>query len=108
MHTHCSGIPSMKTALLVGGIPIAQQLHRLKTEIQVCLLIFICGEWFSNWFSFLQMIVATPARLNDIIDNHPSDINLADIEALVLDEVDCLLQMGFEPQVYTIQSVHNN
>lgn len=54
------------------------------------------------------MIVATPARLNDIIENHPSDINLADIEALVLDEVDCLLQMGFEPQVYTIQSVHNN
>ena len=46
------------------------------------------------------MIVATPARLNDIIANHPSDIDLGDIEALVLDEVDCLLQMGFEPQVH--------
>lgn len=45
------------------------------------------------------MIIATPARLNDIITNHPSDIDLGDIEALVLDEVDCLLQMGFEPQV---------
>ena len=45
------------------------------------------------------MIVATPARLNDIIDNHPSDIELADVEVFVLDEVDCLLQMGFEPQV---------
>ena len=40
------------------------------------------------------MIIATPGRFNDIIANHPSDI-----EALVLDEVDCLLQMGFEPQV---------
>ena len=29
------GIPSMKTALLVGGLPIAQQLHRLKNNIQV-------------------------------------------------------------------------
>lgn len=48
---------------------------------------------------FLQIIIATPARLNDIIDNHPSDIDLADIEALVLDEVDCLLQMGFGAQV---------
>lgn len=45
------------------------------------------------------MIIATPARLNDIIDNHPSDIDLADVDVLVLDEVDCLLQMGFEPQV---------
>lgn len=43
--------------------------------------------------------MATPARLNDIIENHPTDIELADIEVFVLDEVDCLLSMGFEPQV---------
>ena len=43
------------------------------------------------------MIIATPGRFNDIIANHPSDIDLGDIEVLVLDEVDCLLQMGFEP-----------
>ena len=29
------GVPSMKTALLVGGLPIAQQLHRLKSTVQV-------------------------------------------------------------------------
>ena len=29
------GIPSMKTALLVGGLPIAQQLHRLNNNVQV-------------------------------------------------------------------------
>ena len=52
-----------------------------------------------NFMHNIQIIVATPARLNDIIANHPSDIDLGDIEALVLDEVDCLLQMGFEPQV---------
>ena len=54
----------------------------------------------------VQMIVATPARLNDIIANHPSDIDLGDIEALVLDEVDCLLQMGFEPQVHVTTQLY--
>ena len=62
----------------------------------------IDNETFSYSDGFYpQIIIATPARLNDIIDNHPSDIDLADIEALVLDEVDCLLQMGFEAQVRT-------
>ena len=50
----------------------------------------------------VQMIIATPAQLNDIITNHPSDIDLGDVEALVLDEVDCLLQMGFESQVQVL------
>ena len=101
----------MKTALLVGGLPIAQQLHRLKTGVQVqysehSVLILICPTKFKSRCP-LQMIIATPARLNDIIDNHPSDIELADVEALVMDEVDCLLQMGFEPQVHcTCTHVH--
>ena len=57
-----------------------------------------CDEFYA-YIIIIQMIIATPAQLNDIIANHPSDIDLGDIEALVLDEVDCLLQMGFEPQV---------
>lgn len=44
-------------------------------------------------------MVATPARLNDVIENHFADIELADIKIFVLDEVDCLLSMGFESQV---------
>ena len=48
-----------------------------------------------------QLVVATPARLNDILENHPSDVELADIAIFVLDEVDCLLSMGFESQVRT-------
>lgn len=45
------------------------------------------------------MIVATPARLNDVIENHSKDIELAEVSVFVLDEVDCLLSMGFELQV---------
>ncbi len=69
----------MRTALIVGGIPVAQQLHRLRSGVQI--------------------LIATPARLNDIITHHTSDIELMDVEMLVVDEVDCLLQMGFENQV---------
>ncbi len=43
--------------------------------------------------------MATPARLNDLLDHHPEEMELADIEIFVLDEVDCLLSMGFETQV---------
>ena len=73
------GIPMMRTALIVGGVPLPQQLHRLRTGVQV--------------------VIATPARLNDIITHHTSEIELMDIEIFVVDEVDCLLQMGFENQV---------
>ena len=69
----------MRTALIVGGVPLPQQLHRLRTGVQV--------------------VIATPARLNDIITHHTSEIELMDIEVFVVDEVDCLLQMGFENQV---------
>ena len=69
----------MKTALVVGGLPIASQLHRLRGGA--------------------QFVIATPARLNDVLENHSSSVDLSDIGAFVLDEVDCLLQMGFETQV---------
>lgn len=32
------GLPNMRTALLVGGMPLPQQLHRLKSSIKVQLL----------------------------------------------------------------------
>ena len=38
------GVPSMRTALLVGGLPIAKQLHRLKSGVQVHLVLVYC-EW---------------------------------------------------------------
>ena len=66
----------------------------------------------------LKIVIATPARLNDILENHgkslisvfaqchlcpfflpADDIDLSHVQAFVLDEVDCLLHMGFELQV---------
>lgn len=35
------GLPNMRTALLVGGMPLPPQLHRLKQKIKVPILITI-------------------------------------------------------------------
>ena len=64
----CAGIPDMRTALLVGGLPLANQLHRLRTGVQV-------GPGFYSACSNCslppgQVVVATPARLLDILENH--------------------------------------
>ena len=31
----CVGLPNLRTALLVGGLPLSNQLHRLKQQVQV-------------------------------------------------------------------------
>ncbi|XP_062516885.1 probable ATP-dependent RNA helicase DDX59 [Corticium candelabrum] len=77
------GIPMMKTALIVGGLPMPPQIHRLQQGI--------------------QLVIATPGRLIDIIDKYVFDFSA--IKCFVLDEVDTMLQMGFESQVRQITSL---
>ena len=71
------GLPSMKTALLVGGQPLPPQLHRLSSGVQI--------------------IVATPGRMQEVLTKFA--FGLSFIKILVLDEVDTMLEMGFEQQV---------
>lgn len=49
----------MKTALLVGGLPLANQLHRLKSTIQVyvqligvTIVLMFDGKTYSSLFHF--------------------------------------------------------
>jgi ATP-dependent RNA helicase RhlE len=62
-----------------GGAPVGAQAKRLKGA---------------------QLVVATPGRLQDLVDRKM--ISLEGIRILVLDEADRMLDMGFRPQVERI------
>lgn len=74
------GLPNMRTVLLVGGLPLPPQLHRLKQTVKV--------------------IIATPGRLLDILKQ--SSVQLHGIKIVVVDEADTMLKMGFQQQVLDI------
>jgi ATP-dependent RNA helicase DDX5/DBP2 len=48
----------------------------------------------------VEVIIATPGRLNDLIEMRKAD--LSQVKYLVLDEADRMLDMGFEPQIRSI------
>lgn len=73
------GLP-FKTALVVGGDPMARQLYRIQQGV--------------------ELIIGTPGRLIDLLTKH--DIELDDVKVFGLDEVDCMLQRGFRDQVMQI------
>lgn len=74
------GIPNMRTALLVGGMPLPPQLHRLKINIKIA--------------------IATPGRLIEILKQNA--MKLEKVKIVVVDEVDTMLKMGFQHQVLEI------
>ncbi|KAJ4942951.1 hypothetical protein JOQ06_005463 [Pogonophryne albipinna] len=74
------GVPNMRTALLVGGMPLPQQLHRLKSSIKI--------------------IIATPGRLIEILKQKAVQLDM--VKVVVVDEVDTMLKMGFQQQVLEV------
>ncbi|XP_028818226.1 putative ATP-dependent RNA helicase DDX59 [Denticeps clupeoides] len=74
------GLPNMRTALLVGGMPMPPQLHRLKQNI--------------------KMIIATPGRLLEVLKQKA--VHLDGIKVVVVDEADTMLKMGFQEQVLDV------
>ncbi|XP_010550155.1 PREDICTED: DEAD-box ATP-dependent RNA helicase 14 [Tarenaya hassleriana] len=67
-------------ACLYGGAPKGPQLREIERGVDV--------------------VVATPGRLNDILEMRR--ISLHQVSYLVLDEADRMLDMGFEPQIRKI------
>jgi ATP-dependent RNA helicase RhlE len=70
-------------ALVIGGVPEAKQIKSLR--------------------SGARMIVATPGRLEDFMRRKL--VNLQHVRALVLDEADRMLDMGFLPSIRRILPV---
>lgn len=65
---------------MYGGAPKGPQLRELERGADI--------------------VVATPGRLNDILEM--KKIDLGQVSLLVLDEADRMLDMGFEPQIRKI------
>ncbi|WP_367925956.1 DEAD/DEAH box helicase, partial [uncultured Ruthenibacterium sp.] len=63
----------VRHAVIFGGVGQALQVEKLKAGVDV--------------------LTATPGRLNDLIDQ--GHVNLSSLEIFVLDEADCMLDMGF-------------
>ncbi len=69
----------MRVAAVYGGAPLGAQAKRARNA---------------------QILIATPGRLTDLVERKL--ISLDAIEALILDEADRMLDMGFKPQVERI------
>ncbi|MFT3838640.1 MAG: DEAD/DEAH box helicase [Myxococcaceae bacterium] len=70
----------VRSAPLIGGVAMGPQVHALRSEPQI--------------------VIATPGRLIDHLEER--NVKLDGIEALVLDEADRMLDMGFKPQLEQI------
>jgi superfamily II DNA/RNA helicase len=72
----------LRSATILGGMPYREQLRLLSQPV--------------------DLVVATPGRLNDHLER--GRINLSRVELLVLDEADRMLDMGFIEDVERIAS----
>jgi ATP-dependent RNA helicase RhlE len=70
----------ISTALVIGGVSMGRQIRALSNGVDV--------------------LVATPGRLLDLVGEGAARLDL--VEALVLDEADQMLDMGFLPDVKRI------
>lgn len=73
----------LRTAVLIGGMPINAQIRALSRQPNI--------------------IIATPGRLNDHLQQ--KTVRLNNVKIAVLDEADRMLDMGFAPQIQRIFKV---
>ncbi|TRY91607.1 hypothetical protein DNTS_021764 [Danionella cerebrum] len=90
------------------AIQVAKDFKDITKKLSVrC---FYGGSSYSAQFSAirsgLDILVGTPGRIRDLLQNH--SLNLRQIQHMVLDEVDHMLDMGFAEQVEEILSVAYN
>lgn len=70
----------LRTAVLIGGMPMPAQIQAISRDPHI--------------------IIATPGRLNDHLNQ--KTIRLNNVSIVVLDEADRMLDMGFAPQIKSI------
>src|SRR3989344_7325584 len=70
----------LRTVVLIGGMPMGPQRRAIDRDPHI--------------------IIATPGRLNDFLDQRVLRLNK--VQIVVLDEADRMLDMGFAPQIQKI------
>ena len=75
-----SGTADLRCLLCIGGVPMKEQLDVIRRGVHIC--------------------VATPGRLNDILDRKRMRLTIC--RYIVLDEGDHMLDMGFDEAVQNI------
>jgi ATP-dependent RNA helicase RhlE len=92
-------LPTRELALQVD-----QALHTIGKSLGLKTAVLIGGEAINRQFRTLKqnphIIIGTPGRLNDHLEQRTLDLSAVSI--LVLDEADRMLDMGFEPQIRRI------
>ena len=79
-----------------------KQRNKYAVDIPVFFIINACIS-FSGALNFFQIIVATPGRLLDHIENKSGlSMHLKGLKMLILDEADHLLDLGFRKDVEKI------
>jgi superfamily II DNA/RNA helicase len=73
-------VMGLRHKLVAGGMPYPPQLMALDRGV--------------------DLLIATPGRLNDLIDR--GAVQLTDIEIMILDEADHMADMGFLPEITAI------
>ncbi|AKU90431.1 DEAD/DEAH box helicase [Vulgatibacter incomptus] len=80
IHEYVDTFGGVRAALVVGGLGMGPQTAALRKKP--------------------ELVIATPGRLIDHLDQR--NVDLSGVEALVLDEADRMLDMGFRPQLEKI------
>ncbi|WP_413586107.1 DEAD/DEAH box helicase [Bdellovibrio sp. HCB274] len=101
--------PTARALVLAPSREMAQQIYKvfldLCREMPVSVCLAIGGTTGSKQANQLKknpkLIIATPGRMNDHLQTNK--LLLKDVEYVVIDEADRMLDMGFAPQLKTIQ-----
>ncbi len=97
----------IRTVAVIGGLSREDQGFRLRMGCEVrvryytdCLFSIPFSAFHVFFISFCQIVIATPGRLIDVLENRYLVLNQCTY--IVLDEADRMIDMGFEPEVQKI------
>ncbi len=102
--------PAARALILAPSREMAQQIYKvfleLCAEMPVSVCLAIGGTTGSKQSNQLKknprLIIATPGRMNDHLQTNK--LLLQGVEIVVIDEADRMLDMGFAPQLQSIQN----